>query len=152
FSGARQPFRDQEAQAELYALLAKCADFSTEELCFGVVLFPSAGIGGGLQDAASTKAEMLRLCNDDGALHTIHARCGQAREALLLGRSKKMTVKGDGWTAFLYRFDAAKAAKNLTWALGYWLGEREPIPVKRYPNKCFACPFNAVGLCEHALR
>jgi hypothetical protein len=152
FSSAKQPFRDQEVQAELYALLAKSADFSTEGLCFGVVLFPPAWIGGGFQEAASTKGEMLRLCNNDGTLHTIHERCGQAREALLIGRTKQMTVKGDGWTAFLHRFDTERAAKNLTWALGYWLGQRGPIPVKRYPNKCFACPFNAAGLCEHALR
>jgi hypothetical protein len=30
------------------------------------------------------------------------------------------------------------------------VGEREPIPVAKYPQKCFACPFNGVGLCEHA--
>lgn len=152
FSGAKRPFRDQEVQAELYALLAKRADFSTEELCFGIVLFPSAGIGGGLQEAASTKAEMLQLRNDDGTLCKIYERCEQAREALLIGRTKTVTVEGDSWTAFLYRFNAEKAARNLTWALGYWLAEREPIPVKRYPRKCFACPFNAVGLCEHALQ
>jgi hypothetical protein len=152
FSGATRPFRDQEVQAELYALLAKCADFATEKLCFGIVLFPPARIGGGLHEAAPAKAEMLRLRNDDGTLHKIYERCKQVREALLIGRTKTKTVEGDGWTAFLYRFDGERAAKNLTWALGYWRGEREPIPVKRYPGKCFACPFNAAGLCQYALQ
>ncbi|HMF14758.1 MAG TPA: hypothetical protein VKE94_20725, partial [Gemmataceae bacterium] len=37
-------------------------------------------------------------------------------------------------------------------ALGYWLSEREPIPVKRLPRKCLVCPLNAAGLCRHALQ
>jgi len=151
FSRAKEPFRNQEVQVELYALLAGSMGFSTEELCFGIVLFPSAEPTGALHEAAAMKADMLRFLNESGTLHEISERCEQARRSLLSGRKKHLTVDGNGWTAFLYRFDAAKATKDLTWALGYWLSDREPIPVKRYPRKCVACPFNAVGLCEHAL-
>src|SRR5262249_39172687 len=38
FSSAKEPFRSQEVQAEVYALLAGSMDFSTEELCFGIVM------------------------------------------------------------------------------------------------------------------
>ena len=85
-------------------------------------------------------------------LQKIYQHCEEARAALVAGGTKKKTVESEGWKAFLYRFDSDKAAKDLTWALGYWLDERDPIPVKRWPRKCFACPLNAVGLCEHALQ
>jgi hypothetical protein len=95
---------------------------------------------------------MLQSFNEDDTLHKIAEQCEQGRKALLTGRSKKVTIQADGWKAFLFRYDPSKAAKDLTWALGYWLQEREPVPVKRWPRKCVACPLNAVGLCEHALQ
>ena len=67
-------------------------------------------------------------------------------------RLQRTIVEGDGWKAFLYRYDRAKAEKDLAWALDFWLEAREPIPERRYPRKCAACPFNAAGLCEHALQ
>jgi hypothetical protein len=152
FSRAKTPFRNQEVQAELYALLAGSMDFSTEELCFGIVLFPSAGLGGAFHEAVAMKAAMLRSLNESGTLDKIAERCEQARKTLVCGRNKTATVDGEGWKAFLHRYDASKAARDLNWALGYWRSDREPIPVKRTPNKCSACPFNAAGLCEHALQ
>jgi len=152
FSGAKKPFLNHEVQAGVYALLAGNTAFSTEELCFGIVMFPPAGFGGSLRDAAATKVAMLQFLNKDGTLHKISERCEQARKALLTDRTKKTTIEAEGWKAFLFRYDANKAARDLTWALRYWLSEREPVPVKRYPRKCFACPLNAVGLCEHALQ
>jgi hypothetical protein len=67
----------------------------------------------------------------------------------------KVTSPG-GWTAFLYRYNPGQAAQNLREKLGYWLSEREPIPVReakceRWANKCRACPFNAAELCEPAM-
>src|SRR5262249_18103250 len=144
FSAAKEPFRDHEVQAETYALLTQSMEFSTEQLCFGIVLFLPAGLGSSLRDAALTKTVMLRSFNADGTLHKIAEQCKQARKALLTGGTKKTTIAADRWKAFLFRYDPSKAARDLTWALGYWLQEREPVPVKRWPRKCFACPLNAV--------
>jgi hypothetical protein len=70
----------------------------------------------------------------------------------LTSRSKTKTIEADCWKAFLYRYDPSKAERDLTWPLGYWLQQRDPVPVKHFPRKCVACPLNAVGLCEHALQ
>jgi hypothetical protein len=152
FSGAKKPFRDHEVQVEIYALLAQSMGFSTEQLCLGIVLFPPTGFGTSLRDTVESKADMLRSRNEDGTLHKISQQCEQARQELLIDGHKKTTITAEGWTASLFRYDSNKAASDLNWALGYWLQEREPIPVKRWPQKCFACPLNAVGVCEHALR
>jgi hypothetical protein len=152
FSAAKKPFRSHEVQAETYSLLAQSMEFATEQLCFGIVLFPAAAHGSSLRNATLTKIAMLQSFNEDGTLRKISEQCEQARKDLLASRAKMTTIEADGWKVFLFRYDPSKAAKDLTWALGYWLQEREPVPVKRFPNKCFACALNAVGLCEHALR
>jgi hypothetical protein len=151
FSRAKRPYRNHKVQAEIYALLAESMGFSTEELCLGIVLFPQAGFGYGFQDTASAKADKLRSFRADGTLRRIYESCEQARTALLTGRDKPATIKSESWNAFLYRYNAKKAAKDLAWALEYWTGVREPIPQEDRPRKCFACPMNAVRLCEHAL-
>jgi hypothetical protein len=157
FTKGKKPFRDQEVQAELYALLTGCMGFSTEGLCFGVVMFPSESLSGGLSKAASTKAAALRCLDEDGTLQKIAEQCEQARGRLLAGRAKRTTVESANWKAFLIGYDADRAAKDLGWALGYWLAERDATPVREskwdaWPRKCFACPMNAAGLCEHAMQ
>jgi hypothetical protein len=61
-------------------------------------------------------------------------------------------VEGGGWRAFLERYDRARVEGHLAWALDYWQGRRESQPATDCPRKCFSCPLNAAGLCEHALR
>ncbi len=152
FSDAAEPFRNQEVQVEVYAFLAPSADFATEELCMGIVMFPPVGARNTLREAAQTKAAMLQFLNQNGALQEVHERCEQERMRLLNDKSRRATVRGKGWRAFLYRYDPNRTSKDLNWALQYWLGQREPIPVKRWPRKCFGCPLNAVGLCDRALQ
>src|SRR5262249_55923689 len=105
-----------------------------------------------LSDAARAKADLLRAFERDGTLLDIAERCERERTALLRRRGGQVAAEGDGWTAYLFRFDREKAEKELDWALDFWLQGREPIPETRLPNKCFACPFNALALCEHALK
>ena len=155
FSAGQRPFRDQAVQAETYAVLAASVGFAADELCFGIVLFPTSGLTG--REAARAKEDMLRMLNEQGALARVYERCEQARQQLLRGQMVSIAVAGVGWKAFLYRYDPARAARNLRWALDFWLGERGPLPVgelpwDRWPRKCFACPFNAAGLCEYALQ
>jgi hypothetical protein len=152
FSGTGQPFPDQIFQVELYALLAEQMGFRIDELCLGVVKFPRHRTGGGLRDAVRAKADLLRAFETDGTLFDVAARCERERAALLRRRGGQVAAEGDGWTAYLFRFDRTKAEKGLNWSLDFWLQEREPIPETRLPNKCFACPFNALALCEHALK
>jgi hypothetical protein len=95
---------------------------------------------------------MLQFLNEDGTLVKTYRRCEKARKALMAEGAERRTVESEGWKAFLFRYNRKKAEERLTWALGYWRSEREPIPEKKYENKCFACPMNATGLCKHALR
>lgn len=152
FSAAKKPFRSHEVQAQTYSLLTQSMEFATEQLCFGIVLCPTAGHGSSLQDATQMKTAMRQSFNEDGTLRQISEQCERARKDLLASRTKMTTIEADGLKVFLFRYDPSKAAKDLTWAFGYWRQQREPVPVKRFPNKCFACALNAVGLCQHALR
>jgi hypothetical protein len=152
FARARTPFPNHEVQAQIYALLAQDMGFSVDQLCFGIVLFPTFRPDTCLRAAHDGKDAMLEYLNVEGTLGKIHDLCEQARASLLAGRAKKRTVEDEGWKAFLYRYDRKRAEKDLAWALDYWLSEREPIPVRQMPRKCFSCPLNAAGLCEHALQ
>jgi len=152
FGGGKQPFRHQEVQAETYVLLTESMGFSAEELCFGIVMFPGLRMKGSLSDMAQDKSARLQLFQTDGTLQRIYERCQQDRLELLKSGTKTLTVEADFWKVFLYRYDRLKAEKDLSWALGFWRSEREPIPVKRTPRKCFSCPFNAAALCQHALQ
>jgi hypothetical protein len=151
FSGGDRPYRSQEMQAALYALLADSMGFATADLCFGIVLFPRHGGHGRLEDALAAKEQRLRTLQADGTLAALYESADKARKAMVAGRSRRWTVEGKGWTLFLYRYDRITAEKDLNWALDFWVGQREPQPEKRYPRKCAACPFNAAGLCEYAL-
>lgn len=151
FSGGDRPYRSQEMQAALYALLAESMGFATADLCYGIVLFPRHGGRSSLEDAVRAKEQRLRSLQADGTLATLYQAGDKAHRAMLSGRGRRSAVEGAGWTLFLYRYDHSAAEKDLNWALDFWLGQREPLPEKRYPRKCAACPYNAVGLCEHAL-
>lgn len=151
FSGGDRPYRSQEVQAALYALLAESMGFATAALWYGIVLFPRRGARSNLEGAARTKEDRLRSLQANGTLAAICERGEETRKSLQPGRARKAIAEGTGWTLFLYRHDRAAAEKDLNWALGFWLGERAPVAEKRYARKCVACPFNAAGLCEQAL-
>ena len=151
FSAADRPFRSQEVQALVYAFLAESTGFEASELCYGIVLFPRPFRAATPQEGARVKDEKLRALQADGTLVAISERCEAARASLVGTRLHRTVVEGDRWKAFLYRYDRTQAEKELGWALDFWLGAREPIPERRYPRKCVACPFNAANLCEHAL-
>ncbi len=152
FSSADRPFRSQEVQALVYAFLAESMGFEAGELCHGIVLFPRSLKAATPEEGARAKDEKLRALQADGTLVAIYAHCEAAQKSLVQSRLQRTVVEGDGWRAFLYRYDRELAEKDLSWALDFWLGKREPIPEMRYPKKCAACPFNAAGLCEHALQ
>jgi hypothetical protein len=153
FSHFRRPFRSQEVQTEVYALLAEKMGFDCEELCFGIVrLQPEELIG---VWGSFPKEELLRLLNAKGTLDDIHYGCEGWRRRLLAGQLRPihspLRITALNWTAFLYRYDRPRAVADVAWALRYWRGQREPLPERRLWRKCFACPYNAAGLCEFAL-
>ncbi len=151
FTAARRPFQDHEVQAEIYSLLAQGMGFDTGELYFGIIIFPPFIRGPSPSEAALAKSTMLEFFKEDGTLDKIAGQCSQAREAAIQTKQRRAQVEGDPWRAFLYKFSPKKATKDLDWALGYWLSEREPAPVTDYPKKCYSCPLNAANICEHAL-
>jgi len=150
FARFQRPFRSQEVQAAVYGLLAEKMGFSCEGLCYGIVRLPPQPRGGP-RDFAERKEALLRQLNERGTLFDIHARCAEGRRRLLASGLQRLILEGEGWTAFLYRYDRAKAEADVSWTLKYWRGERGPLPETRMARKCFACPFNAAGLCEYAL-
>ncbi|MBI1916365.1 MAG: hypothetical protein HYS12_16780 [Planctomycetes bacterium] len=152
FSTADRPFRSQEVQALVYAFLAESMGFEASELCYGIVLFPRSFRAATPDEGARAKDEKLGALQADGTLGAIYERCEAARRSLVTTRLQRTVVDGDRWKAFLYRYDRGQAEKDLGWALDFWLAAREPIPEMQYPRKCVACPFNAAGLCEHALQ
>jgi hypothetical protein len=151
FSAVYRPFPNHKVQADIYGFLAQATGFSARGLYVGVVLFPPGGRVVGPREAAKAKDKLLQRLDKKGTLHEIHDRCLEARGRLLQGKAGWPQAEGDGWRAFLERYDRTRVEDHLAWALNYWQGKREPLPVTDYPNKCFKCPFNAAGLCEHAL-
>jgi len=152
FSSAKRPFRDHEMQAEVYALLVESMGFSSEELYLAIAILPGAGHMARPGETAKIGGAELRSFAGAGTLHTIYEQCQQRRKTLLSSPISQTIVEGDNWKTFLFRYDREKATKDLSWALKYWLHEREPKPEKRNERKCRACALNAAGLCEHALQ
>ena len=142
FSNRPRVYPDKRLQAALYALMVEGAGFDASELCYGVVVFP--------RDPSWSKAERLAAFSLDGTLAEVHARCEEARRRLLAG-GRTRSVESDAWRAELFRHDRTWTENALKGLLGYWLGERPAEPETRIANKCRACPFNAAGLCDHAL-
>ena len=151
FSGAQRPFRDHEVQVEVYGLLSQSMGFSTEQLWLGIVMLPPVGGAHDPETSLLTKSSRLACFNADGTLHQIYERCQQKTKTLVARGFARTKVESERWTAYLFRFDPSRATQDLSWALQCWLSERDPLPEKRYPRKCSACPLNALGLCEHAL-
>jgi hypothetical protein len=106
----------------------------------------------GLRVSATANGTTPKSVNDDGRLHELYQRCRQEAKTLMASGFMNRKVESGSWTAFLFRFDRTNAMRDLSWALQYWLSEREPIPEKRNRRKCAACPLNAVRLCDHALQ
>jgi len=143
---AQGPFLDNAVQAEIYGwLLGEHMGLRTEQLCLGIVL---------VADPVSlVRDSLLRAWEKDGTLDHILQRCWEARATLLREKRPLVIVEGPEWKAFLWRYEPGELEKHLDWALGYWLEERDPLPVrdKKDRKKCATCHFNAVGFCEYAL-
>lgn len=157
FSRGREPFRDQIVQAQIYSLLAESMGFSTNQLYYGIVILPPWGLQIGMEQAVSMKSASLERFQADGTLPKIYSCCEAARREVLAKDLKRTIVREGTWSAFLYRHDREEIEDNLSWAIDYWSGDREPVPVgeapwDRWKNKCSACPYNAAKLCEHSLQ
>ena len=62
-----------------------------------------------------------------------------------LGRAKFRCDKGVT-RAYLYAFDKSTITKDLDWAFGYWLYQRDAVPTKN-KAKCKACEYYEI--CKH---
>lgn len=142
---SHRPFLNQIVQLEVYALLLEGVGFRIDDLVMGVVRLPRPAEGFEGKDA------FLAGLAHSGTLPALHRQAMLERAALLDRGWRERSVPGAGWTTYLYRFDRVQAQRHLGWALPFWRGQREPEPERERPNKCRACPYNAVHLCPHAL-
>ena len=121
FSGGDRPYRSQEMQAALYALLAESMGFATAELCYGIVLFPRQGGRGSLGDAVKAKEQRLRTPGRRHPCRPLSDRRPGAAGAAV-GPWPASAVEGDGWTLFLYHYDHSAAEKDLNSGAGLLAG------------------------------
>lgn len=151
FSAASRPFMNHVVQTATYGVMAERMGFEVGQLILGVVLLEPHGFVGSLRDLGETKAALLDMMAEEGVLDDIVAQCNAGREQIISQKLAFLDVRGNGWTAFLARYDSRKATGWVTSALQYWRGAREARPETSYPNKCRACPYNAADLCAHKL-
>lgn len=151
FSRSDKVWPSQEIQAKLYGWLLQENGFDTSELTTAIVLFPPIAREADLRGLGATKAAALEILAADGMLDALIKRVKRERARLLKTGDDVTMIAHEGTTIQLARYDHEAAVKKLDWALQYWRGEREPLPVTRSPGKCSACPMNAASLCPRPL-
>ncbi len=156
FTKSLRPYTDQIAQVQIYALLSELMGFIPDELVLGVVLLPP--VVSDPEIAASSMGKLLEMQQQikRGTLQIVCQACERARNTMLESNTDKIELTSEGARIFLNRYNSEQAKQFTKWAMEYWLGKREPLPVAKMPfdswkKKCKSCQFNAAGLCEHAL-
>ena len=146
FSARPNPFIDRYVQAQLYGWLLQRNGYDVTRLdCAVCVVRPVWTANSGISK--------LQTLTELGFLEEVAAVCITARKKMKqhpMAKRDPLTIEEDAWTLHFYRYEEAAAEKSMRWALGYWLGNREPVPTKN-PSKCRKCAFNAAGVCSSAL-
>ena len=122
FSNSLRIYNPYHIQAQLYCLSLEGMGFNTDSTVYRIMVFKR------------TCYECEKLVDsscDIFNLETKNYRCEQG-EAM----------------AFNYPFEKAEIIKELDWALGYWIKEREAIPTQN-KAKCRVCDYKEV--CENSL-
>lgn len=121
FTDALRPFRTYHVQARLYCLGLEEMGFETSSALYKIVTFK--------RSCFHCEKLALNICDIFSAEYT-HFCC------------EKGEVK-----TFIYPYNRKEAIEELTWALDYWLGNRQASPSKN-PAKCRACRQKIY--CEHS--
>jgi len=120
FSNSNYPYPSYHVQAGIYGLILSNLGFNVDRLYYALAMVPRHRRGDG-----SLFEGILSRVADNGA-----------REAIL---------EVDGSSVQVCKFHREKAEKDLSWALGFWKGERSAAPADN-SNKCRSCEF--AQLCE----
>jgi len=125
FTSKQIPFKDHHFQTGLYCYLLHLMGWDTSRLEYALVIAPPA-------------------CREDNGLRRIPSYVIQQP------KEEKLKVRLQAGNANIYinRFEVKRVIDDLNWALGFWTGERSPIPTKK-TGKCVTCQFREV--CESSL-
>jgi hypothetical protein len=147
FSGRRDLYPTHVVQVETYGRLLRESGFETSELVHAVAVIPRGG------PKPENMAELMaKRASEIAAV----APWGERR----VGPSAQMPdplaglgvrrLDANAYTLFVFPHSESAADRDVSWALGYWKGAREPSRTTS-ASRCRACPYNAAKLCEVAL-
>jgi len=125
FTNKQIPFKDHHFQAGLYCYLLHLMGWDTSILRYALIIAPPK-------------------CREDKELRKIPSYVIQQP------KEEKLRVRLQAGNANIYinSFDAKRVIDDLNWALGFWTGERSPVPTKK-TGKCATCQFQEI--CESSL-
>lgn len=147
FSGRRDLYPTHVVQVEAYGKLLRTSGFDTSELVHAVAVIPRGGPRP--ENLAET---MAKRAADIASV----APWGERRIATTAQMPDPIAGLGvrrldsSAFTLFVFPHNELAAERDVSWALGYWKGDREPSRTTS-PSRCRACPYNAARLCEVAL-
>lgn len=118
FSKSRRPFRDHHVQAKTYGILLRNMGFNTDRLMYVIVM----------AEPKAKNSERLR----NSVIETT-VKNGQ-NEGIIDTENAKIYVN---------KFDYNDAERDLEWALGFWIMQRDAIPT-RNQNKCRSCEYGRI--------
>jgi len=125
FSANLRLYDAQQVQAGIYCYLLQLMGFDTSRLKYAIV------------KAGREEKENEELLN---IYSKILAHPNKTKLEVPLGTSNAVV--------YIRRFDSAKVSGNLSWAMRYWLKEREAVPTP-HAGKCRVCQFKEK--CEFSL-
>ncbi|MFX0072523.1 MAG: hypothetical protein ACFFAO_15670 [Candidatus Hermodarchaeota archaeon] len=106
FSKYTTPFPNQQVQAQIYCQILETMGYNTDLLCYGIIIAP--------RDMSKKNIEVK----------TIPKKVFKTVEISSLIQEQTTHLMFEKINVYLYKFDAAKAAQDLVWALKFWKRER----------------------------
>lgn len=115
FSNSPYPYRSYHAQARIYGRILDGAGFDTSDLFYIIAVAPRGSRG-------------------DGGLF------GRVIEGLKECGSGEASFEVDGVHVYVYEYNQPAAVTDIDWALDYWIGSRNALPVDNQA-KCRNCEY-----------
>lgn len=122
FSAYDKDFLDRHAQAQCYCLIMRELGFNVKSLFYSIVVF---------------KPNMVE---QEEIIKTIPQRVIKDFLNGDFGNIKSESREYGDIRAYLHKFNAEDAEKNVNWALKFWKGKRE-ASYTDIRNKCLSCEF-----------
>lgn len=143
FSKYKRIFPEYRIQLDTYGYLLYKNRFDINNLFCGVAIFPRHSKFG-------EKTFILNTLNQSGVIDEVIEKIKKRLSEMRNKRLDRFRFdEPDSFNGYLYSFSLSIAKKNLKWAMGYWLKNRDPLPTKK-AYKCRICSYNIEGLCNVA--